>query len=671
MSSDRKRMSDSGRNRGAQVQHRERVASDESPLAQARATVAETMRVVILRRWSFFVPFCLVSTLAALVSHQIPRKYAVTSMLERRENPVLNNLAAHRSMRLVKDSKFTVNRDLRQVDLMEEVLDETGLTDDLPRDVNGNLTGSGKKMRQSRAAHYAAGVSVKITSYNAETLVDNISITCGGRDPTHLATICNALRDVYIRRTRANMTQKLEELMSYFEKQAEQCQEQMKELNRARLSEDLRSIDFDVTNPRSIVNRINRLDNERDVLLQEREELDVRLEAYQENLERVRQLASRSVPTVASAEPDAEPVYRSPMSVQLQSSIAELDRKIYEERKSNKKTLKHPDVQELLGQRALLVQRLARQREVDAQVAPEQVPPPAPVSAPNDTWLAQIAELETEIKAMTNQKRRIEHSLDVVEADLKDYREVKAEIYDNYQKHEDVVEALRAVQQEYSAHRVTVAKLDSLLTADESERAVGFTVLREARPTLTPTNPKADIVLMVCLLLGVISGVCCVLLAEIFDQSFHTTRQASRALGLPVLECIDEIVTAADRARMFRRQVLFAPALVFGLLATATASNALAYLNLKRPHTYQRVLALPQELWQRATADGSETAGFDLPHYATVEEPTRPAARLASRARPRDPDGPTVTGRNLIEDFDTLLQRVGGYPSIPSPPSSH
>jgi hypothetical protein len=203
-------------------------------------------------------------------------------------------------------------------------------------------------------------------------------------------------------------------------------------------------------------------------------------------------------------------------------------------------------------------------------------------------------------------------------------------------------------------------------------------VLREAQTTLTPTHPKADIVLMVCLLLGTISGVCCVLLAEIFDQSFHTTKQATRALGLPVLESIDEIITAADRARLFRRRVLFAPLMVFCLLSTALASNALAYLNLKRPHTYHRVIALPREVWAKVAAGGTGAKGFEIPPYVAPDAPPRPPARLVRRGpmpapqvpRIPIPMDPTVTGRNLIDDFATLTQRVGHAPPIPMQPPS-
>jgi hypothetical protein len=598
--------------------------------------VGETLRVLILRRWAFLVPFCVVATLAALISHQIPRKYSVSTAFERRDNPVLQNLPAGGAIKLVKDSRPTVTRDLRDITLMEDALDDIGLTASFPREANGELTPEALQARRCLAGRYVAGVTVEVKSFAADTSLDNITISCDGQDPSHLSDVCNALRNRYIAQTRTKMTKRLTETREYFAEQAAACQVRIADLNRARLGRVLDNSLADLADPQSVVNRLQRLRNERDTLLRERDDLEIRIEANEDNLGRLRQLAVRGS---GATDPGTPLLYRSPQAVQLQAEIEEVDAQIYRERQAHKKTARHPDVAELLRKRELLLERLARQAEVDALTAMTMPTTESDslslASAGSDTILAQISNLEMDLKTLRSQLQRTERSLDVVEADVKDFEARRSEVFENFQAREDVSEALKTAQQEHLLHQATLSKLDSLLTADENERAVGFTVLSTARAALAPSSPKPNIVLMIALLLGLISGACGVLLAEVFDRSFHTTRQVTRSVGLSVLECIDEIVTAADRARHFRRRVLLAPVLALLMLAAVSGSNAMAYLSLKRPHTYHNLRAVPERVWGQVAglwrSSGPSAAGADEPAEIRPRVVPAESVRLASR----------------------------------------
>ena len=415
--------------RGPNVNPRERHTSDDSPIAHARTVMAELIRVLVLRRWAFFIPFCLVATLVALLSHQIPRRYSATTRFERRENVVLKTLPGNTMMVLIKDSEPTMLRTLRDVGLMEEVLDEIGLTKDLPRDEQGNLTKQGLDMRYAMAARYVGGLTVQYRPFQSETRFTHVSITCAGRNPTNLAAVSNGLRDAYIRKARAEMTQKLKETQGYFIEQASQCQEHIRDLTRVKLTEDLRSAAFDLADPRSIASRIQTLENEKDILLRDLENLSVRRKSYQESLDRIRELATRSASAGGSGFPTQTAMYRSPAAIQLQSQIAAIDEELYKEREVNKKTPKHPDVQELHHKRKLLIRRLDRQIEFDASVADGGLTTDSTTSntgiVTSDTWLAQIANREMEIKDLDNEIRQKQHTMELVEANLDDFEQKK------------------------------------------------------------------------------------------------------------------------------------------------------------------------------------------------------------------------------------------------------
>jgi hypothetical protein len=114
----------------------------------------------------------------------------------------------------------------------------------------------------------------------------------------------------------------------------------------------------------------------------------------------------------------------------------------------------------------------------------------------------------------------------------------------------------------------------------------------------------------------VATGTLFVVIAELFDRRFRTLAQATRALGLPILECIDEIVTPPERRRRFLRRAVLVPAVTILLVGVVGVSGGLSYLSLNRPETYQRVMRVPRSAWAHvagSTDQGAEAAPGDRP----------------------------------------------------------
>jgi len=129
------------------------------------------------------------------------------------------------------------------------------------------------------------------------------------------------------------------------------------------------------------------------------------------------------------------------------------------------------------------------------------------------------------------------------------------------------------------------------------------------------------------LLAGLAAGAVSVLLKELFDQTFRTTRQVTRSLGLAVLESIDEIVPSSDRARVFRRKLVYAPICATILLSAVGVTCAMAYLSIENPHAYQRLLEVPPQWWNRVAG-----APVALPVAAGEPNETSPVADPVSSA---------------------------------------
>ena len=98
--------------------------------------------------------------------------------------------------------------------------------------------------------------------------------------------------------------------------------------------------------------------------------------------------------------------------------------------------------------------------------------------------------------------------------------------------------------------------------------------------------------MLLALLAGLGMGTLFVVLAELFDHIYRSSTHVAQSLGLPILETIDEIVTAADRRKLLIKRAVIVPVAVCMCMAITGTTGALAYLSLERPHTYKRIVEL-------------------------------------------------------------------------------
>ena len=128
-------------------------------------------------------------------------------------------------------------------------------------------------------------------------------------------------------------------------------------------------------------------------------------------------------------------------------------------------------------------------------------------------------------------------------------------------------------------------------------RAVRFEAMQDAWVTRTPITPKVSLVMLVCVGLGVAVGILSVVIAELIDHSYRTAKQLTTSLGIPVIESIDEIITAgASRQRILRRMVIMPMAGMF-VVAGAVTAGAVAYGSLQQPEKYQQLTQSTTELF--------------------------------------------------------------------------
>ena len=110
--------------------------------------------------------------------------------------------------------------------------------------------------------------------------------------------------------------------------------------------------------------------------------------------------------------------------------------------------------------------------------------------------------------------------------------------------------------------------------------------------------------MVACLAFACGAGVICVLIAELADRSFRTTKQLSVSLGVPVIETIDEIVTRAMRKKRLIRRFVLLPATTAVLAAVATFAGSMAWMSLEDPARHNRIKTMPNRAVEHIVGRG-------------------------------------------------------------------
>lgn len=657
MEQDRKKIGGTRAPTGAVDSGTPKVIEDSS-FALLRDNVSEALRILMLRRWSFFIPFCIVTCIAAIASHRVTRTYESRTVIERRDHPVLMNLqqtAATGGYAMF--FRPTLARDVRSAESMGLVVENLGLAGDLERNADGTLTAESRRKCLRLGAELAGGVTVSLKQ-KADHF-DQIEISFSSADPNLPQKLVSQIKDVYVAKTGERLTEMLHDVTDYFRQLADDQWEK-----KGRLEEDLLTfqatyIGVDPTDPSSLKLKLNSLESEQSELIRT-------IESLQRELLMRRSLRDQyALKARQRAEPN-RPVAGGPINMAksketlaIEEEVRSIQSEIHELQLTRRMTDKHPDIVERRKRITRLKDQLRSQYKADAEridankaLALSDVDAESAVSAVVG-WNAETAALEMQIQDREARLAASQERLRVVDRDLSKHQAVLDNVFKYRKEFLFKKDKINQALEEY--HRATerVAMAESILNADESERGITFAEITSPTPCTRPVRPRSTTVLALVLLVGLAAGAIGVLLKELFDHTYRTTKQVTRSLGLGILESIDEIITSADRARQFRRKVFYAPVTVSVLLAGVLLTCAAAYESVEHPDRYERIMQRPRAIWKSvhqkwiaqapasqdpaANAMGDDAASHedDLVRQSTLNFPSAPAISqdptLASR----------------------------------------
>jgi uncharacterized protein involved in exopolysaccharide biosynthesis len=572
-------------------------ASDEGrPLAEIRRNLHEWLRIFLLHRWAFIIPFCLVSGGAFILSLRYPRTYWAATTFERRNDPILADLEMSQGAAMFKLFSTTIARDLTSVECMTEVVDRIGLTADFERKADGTFTKASVARRKSLARQLGQRISLETRQPNEQ--VDIIDITYTGPDPNIGRKLLDAAKAVYISRTMDWVQQHLEGLREYYSVEKADALIELRAAEREQTRMRLENPYLDPQDPGAISAKLLQLEMERNDLLRRRREHRADLDAYKQMLAAIDSDITRAA---SGGEAASAPAYVSPETLQLTRLIEGIEQKIKTFKTTRGMTDQHPEIQELMASRQWRSTDLQMQRARDHQVAVGGGPVDAaghPVGAGGEAspepWRSDQARLLVQINTKEANIKDVTLSLEFNEQENTRLREAKGVIFEVQEEYADNTARITKAKQRDAAHVKMLGKIEPAIRVNLQGKLLHWSVGEPARGHSTPIDPKARTIVLLALLAGVVAGVVFVVLAEVLDHAYRSADQVSRSLGVPMLAAIDEIITSEARRRLLLRKVVAVPIVLTVCLGFAGISGSLAYLSLHQPSAYRKIQRIPQ-----------------------------------------------------------------------------
>ena len=552
-----------------------------------------------LHRWAFLVPFCIVSSAAFILSLYYPRMYTAQTSFERRSDPIMADLRLSPGAASFKLFRTTIARDLTSVDCMAEVMENIGLTADLPRRPDGTLPDASQRKRNTMARALGKRISIQTRSPNDQTDINEITYT--GPDPTIGTRLLNELKATYTRRTMAWVQRHLESLRDYYTLETAEAMDQLRAAEREQTRLHLDNPYLNPRDPGALSTRLSQLESERNELVRRRREYVADLEGQRQILASIEaQYVSRNALT-APGEEDSSSRYLSPEAIRLMGLIEEIDGKVRELRRTRGMRDEHPEIKELLAARRWHETELdtqhARDHEMAVSNGPLETEWPfslARANVPGEPWQSDRARLLVQIAAQRAKIKDIDISPESNRQEVARLTEAKSGIFDLQEEYADVTGRVKKARERYAGLNQTLGKIEPAIRANQQNKLLHWSVGEPARGTNIPVKPQARTVVLLALLAGIAAGVLFVILAEVLDHVDRSSGQVARSLGLPVLDAIDVIVTARDRRRLLVHKTVVAPLLLGLCLGLTGITGSLAYLSIQQPQTFQRIRELPQ-----------------------------------------------------------------------------
>ena len=585
-----------GRSVGRGSGHSRSARADEVTPADIRQTIGELVRILVLRRWTFLVPLCLATTAAFIASHYVPRLYEAHTTFEQTNDPVSVELPPTLVTSSFSYFLSTLDQDIKSGEVMSPVLEEVGLLEGLPRNPDGTLTEEGVRQREAIAKSLAERVTVNAWPKSPYHTV--IELTYTGPSRSIMTKLLNGMKEGYKQLVRYKVTEKLTDARDWYASQAGQQRKVFDQVDHKVTAIRIKHPGVDPANPDSIALELSSLQASLAEVRRTHSRLESQVAARKEFLSNARAMSAVG-PTPGQTPAPAGP---RPAVLALQRTIADSEAHIAELKIKRGMTDLHPDIVEERRlqerYRKTLAAEMGRQADLpaDAAMTPERSNPQA-VPWQMNMWMPAVAQVEMDLASLVEQRELTAEEIDRLKQQVAECLTLQGDVFAKRQEVGRLEEEFTRARMDYETYQGLVDKCNRALTVENENRGILFTDIVPAEEGLVPVSPLAKTIVLLSLLAGLVTGAVFVVIAELFDRRFRTSAQVTRALGLPILECVSEIVTSGQRRRGFVRRAILVPTAAALLIGMLLVSGGASYMSLNHPDSFERLMTLPRAAW--------------------------------------------------------------------------
>ncbi|UZP67596.1 Wzz/FepE/Etk N-terminal domain-containing protein [Desulfovibrio mangrovi] len=559
------------------------------------------------RKWYFIVPSAVTFIIATAVTFLLPAVYqsSATILIENQEVPqdlVRTTVTGFVEERLQSITQVVLNRNN-----LLEIINKYGLYAEL-RD-SSTTEEILEKMRKDIVMEPVQADVVNSQSGRPTTATIAFKLSYDGKDANKVLQATNTLVSLFLEENLREREKKTQTTYNFIEKQLETLRGEVQgyEERIARFKEE----------------HLHSLPELMELNMQTLDRLQKDIDARQEN---IKTLIDRKVyleGQLATVEPVGFVLSGDGRRVMAPEDELKALRSQYISLVSTKSD-KHPDVQKLKGQIAMLESELSTRGDMKGvsheltilRGRLDDLTRRYSDKHPDVlTTRSQIAALESRLQQLDEKQKVLKHEVDLepdnpayinlqsqihaTELDLRNEQNLIAELRSKYARSVQQIEETPKVEQEYremlrgyensnAKYQETLQKLMAARQARELEgERVGERLTLVEPPVLPekPYKPKRLLLLLVGLVLSLGVGVGTGAMVEFFDNSFYGREGLASLVSFPVLGVIPYVVTAEElRAKRRRKFAISASAvcvILCGVVAVHTLIMPLDILWLK------------------------------------------------------------------------------------------
>ena len=552
-----------------------------------RNTLNEYTRIIRARWRMALVGLGVVGSIAFWYSQYLPRQYRASTIFERRDDTVLQNLIrSTNSPYSFGQLKSSIGLDMTGSRALAKAAVEVGILPKGADSSEGALSKDELRALDKSLAKYDLSASVSLLQ--SSNSLDVIQLRCDANDPQMAHEFAVALRDRYMDETSERISQILSRTRDFFASQMEGYRDSAERTN-AELKR--RFADFpgvDPTDPASAGNRLETLRVVQSRLEQRQEEIEAEITTKETFLHSAPSPLNVDTPqdrtevtAAAAAPPRIDPKIRADMEA-TQRQITDL-------MTVKRMTAQHPSVKALYRR----MDQLFEAHRADTVVASEQTPAELPPPETNEAfrlWRAEKLRVELELDTLRGQLSIVEDRFRAATVRVDKF----SAIYDQIVKDGGTLRKMQARLDEESANagvwRQHQAQLSRIMAAEKEDRGHQFTLIEEPKDIARALKPRSASIFAMCFGLALAAAALLVAMSELLDRSFRSIGQVTRVLGIPVLECVGTIATPRELRRQRISRLIWTPVVSVLVLALLTSAS-LAYVSLENPALHHRAIA--------------------------------------------------------------------------------